>query len=311
MKIIFLGTPDFAKNVLSKLIESEHQVVAVVCQPDKPVGRKQILTMPPVKELALKHNIKVFQFNKIKKEGLFPLSSLNADIMVTAAYGQILSQEILDITKFGVINVHASLLPKYRGSSPVQWALINGEKVTGVTIMKTDRGMDTGDMIIKQQVDISSQDTVTSLLDKLSKVGADLLIEALKQIENGSVVFEKQNNEESTYFPMLNKEMAKIDFNSNAENIVNFIRGLEEWPTAYLMLNGQVLKIFKAQFVLSDEYANFKNGYICKCNGKNGLIIKAQNGVVVAKEVQYGSGKRMDAKSFANGHNEFEGLMVD
>lgn len=310
MKIIFLGTPDFAKNVLQKLIDSNHQVVAVVCQPDKPVGRKQILTMPPVKELALKNNIKVFQFNKIKKEGLKPLSELNADIMITAAYGQILSKEILNITKNGVINVHASLLPKYRGSSPVQWALINGEKVTGVTIMKTDVGMDTGDMILKQQIDILPEDNVLSLLDKLSNVGADLLLKALKQIEDGSAVFEKQDETKSSYFPMLSKEMAKINFNNKAQDIVNFVRGLEEWPTAFTIINGQVLKIFKAEFILCNE-ENLQNGLIVKCNGKNGLQIKAKDGLIVAKEVQYGSGKKMDGKSFANGHKEFEGLVID
>lgn len=312
MKIIFLGTPDFAVTVLQKLIDSEHQVVAVVCQPDKPVGRKQILTAPPVKELAIKNNIPVFQFNKIRNEGVSALKQFNADILVTTAYGQILSQEILDLTPYGVINVHASLLPKYKGSSPIQWCLINGEEKTGVTIMKTDIGMDTGDMILKQEVKIAEEDSVSSLFNKLSIVGADLLLKALSQIENGTAVFEKQNNEQSSYYPMLKKENAVIDFSKSSKEIVNFIRGLEEWPTAYAKLGEENLKIYKAKIVnQSEDYSHMQNGTIIECSGKKGVLVKTLDGILSLELVQLGSGKKMDGKSFGNGHKDLQGKVLN
>ena len=312
MKIIFLGTPDFAKNVLYKLINSKHRVVAVVCQPDRPVGRKQILTPPPTKVLALENNIPVYQFEKIKKEGVEPLKSLNADIMVTSAYGQILNQKLLDLTPYGVINVHGSLLPKYRGSSPVQWALINGEQQTGVTIMKTDIGMDTGDMIEKAVVDIEDDDTVTSLLDKLSNKGGDLLLKVLDEIENGTAVFTKQNQDESSYYPMLDKEMAKIDFNKTAKEICNFVRGLEEWPTAYCYLNNDVLKVYKASICefSSQDNLEYTLGQIVEGSPKKGLIIKAKDGYISLDMVKLGSGKLIDGKSLANGHKNLKGNVL-
>lgn len=311
MKIIFLGTPNFAKNVLEKLINSSHQVVAVICQPDRPVGRKQILTPPPTKLFAIEHNIPVFQFEKIRKEGVEVLKSLNADIMITAAYGQILSQEILDVTKHGVFNVHGSLLPKYRGSSPVQWAIINGEEKTGVTIMKTNIGMDTGDMIAKCEVAIEKQDTVESILNKLSLCGADLLVDVLKTVENGSVRFEKQKESESSYYPMLSREMALIDFNKSAKQIFNFVRGLEEWPTAYATLNGEVLKIYKADYLENNEFCNEANGTIVVCSAKKGVLIKTQDGLLKAEVVQLGTGKKVDGKSFANGHSNLQGIVLN
>lgn len=325
MKIIFLGTPDFAKNVLQGLIDSKHQVVAVVCQPDKPVGRKQILTEPPVKKLAVQHNIPVFQFDKIRKQGVLPLRELNADVMVTAAYGQILSKEILNITKYGVINVHGSLLPKYRGSSPIQWCLINGENKTGVTIMKTDEGMDTGDIILKQEVEIMQEDNVLSLYDKLSMVGTKLLLEALDKIENGTAVFEKQNEQESSYYPMLKKEDGKIDFNKNARDIVNLIKGLEEWPTAFCYLNGDMLKIYKAKSLTVDEFLNVmepsnvsyliynsaKNGEVLLSSPKKGIYVKCKDSVLMLLEMQLQGGKKLVAKDFANGNRLKQGIILN
>lgn len=310
MKIIFLGTPDFGKNVLEKLINSRHQVVAVVCQPDRPVGRKQILTPPPTKVLAEDHNIPVYQFEKIKKQGVEPLSKLGADVMVTSAYGQILNQKLLDLTKYGVINVHGSLLPKYRGSSPVQWAMINGEKQTGVTIMKTDIGMDTGDMIDSETVDILETDTVTSLLEKLSKVGGDLLLKVLDSIENGTAIFTKQDESKASYYPMLDKQMAKIDFNSSSQKICDFVRGLEEWPTAYCYLNDDVLKVYKAKKCDFTSNENAVAGEVVECLAKKGVIVKTIDGCVELLQVKLGSGKLMDGKSFANGHKNLKGVVL-
>lgn len=313
MKIIFLGTPDFAKNVLLKLINSKHQVVAVVCQPDRPVGRKQILTPPPTKTLAIENNIPVYQFEKIKKEGVETLKNLNADVMITSAYGQILNQKLLDLAPYGVINVHGSLLPKYRGSSPIQWALINGEKQTGVTIMKTNIGMDTGDMIEKAVVDIEENDTVTSLLEKLSIKGGELLLKVLDDLENGTAVFTKQDESESSYYPMLDKEMAKIDFNKTAREICNFVRGLEEWPTAYCYLDDDVLKVYKTsicEFVSQDD-EDYKVGQIVECSPKKGLIIKVKNGYVNLNIVKLGSGKLLDGKALANGHKNLKGKVLN
>lgn len=311
MKIIFLGTPDFAKNVLQKLINSKHQVVAVVCQPDRLVGRKQILTSPPTKILAQENNIPVYQFDKIKKEGIEPLKKLNADIMITSAYGQILNQELLDLTPYGVINVHGSLLPKYRGSSPVQWALINGEKVTGATIMKTDIGMDTGDMIEKVYVDIEDNDTVSSLLKKISDKGGDLLLKVLDDLENGKAKFTKQNQSESSYYPMLDKEMAKIDFNKTNDQICNFIRGLEEWPTAYCYLDDEILKIYKSISIEFDDVdKNHKLGEIVECSPKKGIIVCVNDGYINLITLKLGSGKLMDGKSFANGHKNLKGKVL-
>lgn len=309
MKIIFLGTPVFASIVLQKLIDSKHEVVAVVCQPDKPVGRKQILEAPPVKVLANKFNIPVYQFAKIRKEGVEPLKALNADIMITAAYGQILSQEVLDITKFGTYNVHGSLLPKYRGAAPVQFALLNGEEKTGVTIMKTDAGIDTGDIICQESFPILEDDTVSSILEKIANLGANLLVDTvLDSIENNTVKFIKQDNSQATYYPMIKKESAKIDFNLTSKQIVNMVRGYQEWPVAFTYLDDKVLKVYSAKVV---DYVD--NGYQCgeivSNKPKTGLIIKTLDGFVRLLSVQIEGGKILDDKSFLNG-KKLEGKKV-
>lgn len=321
MKIIFLGTPHFAENVLQKLIDSKHQVVGVVCQPDKPVGRKQILEAPPTKILAQKYNIPVYQFNKIKLEGIEPLSKLDADIMVTAAYGQILSQEVLDITKHGVYNVHGSVLPSYRGSSPIQWSLINGEKYLGVTILKTEIGMDDGPILLTHQFEIKRQDTVESLMEKISLIGADLLLTALEQIENGTAVLIKQDEQKATKCRLLKKEDGKIDFNKTALEIENLVRGVSEWPVAYTALNDVTLKIYKAQQVEVEDFLRVigntpenmakinytSNGTVLHSSAKKGIFVKAQNSILQILELQLEGGKKLDAKSFANGGKIKEG----
>ena len=312
MKIIFLGTPHFAENVLQKLIDSKHEVIAVVCQPDKLVGRKQLLEAPPTKVLAQKYNIPVYQFAKIRLEGVEPLKKLDADIMITAAYGQILIQEILDITRFGVYNVHGSVLPKYRGSSPIQWSLINGEKTLGVTILKTQAGMDDGPILHTQEFEIQESDTVSSLMEKISLMGADLLLKSLDEIENGTAVLVPQDESLVTKCKMLKKEQAVIDFNTPAQNIVNFVRGMAEWPVAYTHYNGVMLKIYKAKSHILEDFANIsnlsldeisnmKNGQVALVSTKKGIFVKCDNSVLELVELQLEGGKKMSAKDFANG----------
>lgn len=323
MKIIFLGTPHFAENVLQKLINSRHEVVAVVCQPDKLVGRKQVLECPPVKLLAQKHNIPVYQFNKIRLEGVEPLKQIDADIMVTAAYGQILSQDILDITKFGVYNVHGSVLPKYRGSSPIQWSLINGEKTLGVTILKTQIGMDDGPILHTHEFEILETDTVASLMEKISLIGADLLLKSFDEIENGTAVLTPQDESQATKCTMLKKEQAVLDFSKTAKVLENFVRGMEEWPVAFCHLNGVMLKIYKAKAKSFDELATLLNGEIMLDNlknsqygeivyaGKKGVFVKCQNSVLQLLEMQLEGGKKLGYKDFVNGKKLYAGLILN
>ena len=301
MKIIFMGTPHYAAIVLQKLIDSKHQVVAVVCQPDKPVGRKQILVPPETKEIAKAHNIPVYQFGKIKIEGVETLKNLNADIMVTAAYGQILSQEILDITKFGCYNVHGSVLPKYRGSSPIQWALINGEKTTGVTILKTYAGIDNGPILLTKECEIQQTDTVSSLMQKLGELGADLMLQALDKLESGDYVLTPQNENEMTYFPMLKKENSSIDFEKTAQQVCGFVKGMEEWPTAVTNLCGNTIKVFDAQQVNYLAEKVYEPGQIVCATNKQGLIVKASDGFVRLCTIQPQNGKKMKDTDFLNG----------
>ena len=304
MKIIFLGTPEFGEIVLKKLIESRHEVVAVICQPDKPVGRKQILTPPPTKVCATQNNIPVYQFTSIKKEGVEPLKALGADVMVTAAFGQILSEEVLNITPNGTINVHGSLLPKYRGAAPVQMCLVNAEEETGVTIMKTDAGIDTGDMILSKKVKIESHDTVESILEKLAIVGSELLLEVLDQIENKTVKFIKQNESEATYYPMIKKEDALLDFGVETKFVIGKIRGYKSWPTAYFMVGDKKVKVYEAEEVLNltTEEQQKPAGVFLHATSKTGLVVKTLNGAVRLKTLQGEGGKVMDDKSFLNGN---------
>ena len=296
-----MGTPHYAAIVLQKLIDSKHQVVAVVCQPDKPVGRKQILVPPETKEIAKANNIPVYQFHKIRIDGVETLKNLDADIMVTAAYGQILSQEILDITKFGCYNVHASILPKYRGSSPIQWALINGEKTTGVTILKTYAGIDNGPILLTKECPIQSTDTVSSLMQKLGEIGADLMVQGLDMLESGNYVLTPQNEEEMTYFPMLKKENSNINFEKSTKEICGFVKGLEEWPTAVTNLCGNTIKVFDAEGVNYFAEKEYKPGQIVCATNKLGLIVKSVDGFVRLCVIQPQNGKKMKDTDFLNG----------
>jgi methionyl-tRNA formyltransferase len=307
MKIIFFGTPEFALPTLNALINSHHKVIAVVTQPDKQTGRGKKLAFSPVKELALKHNIPVLQYVKIRRDGVDELKTFNADIFVTCAYGQILSKDILDMTKYGVFNVHGSMLPKYRGSSPVQWSIINGEKTTGITILKSDVGIDDGPIILQKQVEILNNETSEELFNRLSLLGAECLIEALTKIENGTITYTQQNHSQATVCKMLNKELSIINFNESATKNVNLINGINVWPTAEIKLNIYNLKLFKAS-LLSDnkkqflkDINNYKNGEVVLSSAKQGLVLKSKDGFVEILELQAENSKRMNAKSFLNG----------
>ena len=296
-----MGTPHYGAIVLKKLIESHHEVVAVVCQPDKPVGRKQILTPPETKVLAKEHNIPVYQFKKIRVDGVETLKGIDADIMVTAAYGQILSKEVLDITKFGVYNVHASVLPKYRGSSPIQWSLINCEKKTGVTILKTLEGLDNGPILLTKEVEIQQSDTVASLMQKLGEIGADLIVEALDKLESGNYTLTPQDESQMTYFPMLKKENSNINFNQTAAKVAGFVKGLAEWPVAVTNLQGNILKVFDAVEVNYLAEKQYEAGQIVCASNKLGLIVKCLDGYVRLVEIQPQSSKKMRDTDFLNG----------
>lgn len=297
MKIIFLGTPDFAVVVLESLIKSHHEILAVVTQPDKMRDRCKI-TYSPVKEYALKHGIKVLQYEKISRDGVDDLRALNPDVLITAAYGQILSEEILNLAPNGVLNVHASLLPKYRGSAPIQWAIINGENETGVTIMKTAYKVDSGDILLQVKTPIGNDETAGELFDRLSVLGGEALLEALEIIENGKAMFVPQNHSEMTYFPMLKKENGKIDFNKSAFEIKCLVQGVSPWPSAYTFLNGKMLKIHKVS--VADEQG--KAGSVINADLKNGLVIACGKNAIKVEILQPENSKKMTAYDYLLGH---------
>lgn len=306
MRVVFMGTPDFSVPSLQALIDHGYDVVGVFTQPDRPKGRGGKVQMSPVKELALKHNIPVFQPQKIRRDGVEDLRSLAPDVCVTAAFGQILSQEVLDVPVMGTVNVHASLLPKHRGAAPVQWAVLQGDAVTGVTTMLTDKGIDTGDMLLKAEVVISPDDTAGTLLDRLSHVGADLLIETLQKLEAGNCPREKQNEDEMTYDPMLNKEMGLLHFEETAIQCVNRVRAMSPWPCAYAPIQEGVLKVWRAKVAEGTGTP----GQILKANKKDGLVVAVQDGAIELCEIQAPNAKRMDAKAFLLGHPLQEGAML-
>ncbi|MBD5509577.1 MAG: methionyl-tRNA formyltransferase [Lachnospiraceae bacterium] len=306
MKIVFMGTPDFAVGALQALIEAGHQVAAVVTQPDKPKGRGKELQMTPVKACAIAHDIPVFQPVKIKDpEAVAALRGYQADIFVVAAFGQILSEEILAMPKYGCINIHASLLPKYRGAGPIQWAIIDGEKKTGVTIMQMEKGLDTGDMLMQTEVEITSRETADTLHDKLAAAGARLIVEALTKIEAGQVVARKQNDAESCYAKMLTKSMGRIDWSMEAEKLDCLIRGLISWPGAATLLRGKTLKIWEEEPADADSFeaqtAAKEPGTVLAVE-KDAFYVQTGAGVIKVTEVQPEGKRRMAVKDFLLGY---------
>ena len=308
MKIVFMGTPDFAEKSLEAIYNSGHEILAVVTNPDRPKGRGMKMVASPVKEFAVSKNLKIYQPEKVRKniEFIEEIKKLQPDVICVVAYGKILPKEILDIPKLGCINVHGSLLPKYRGAAPIQWAVINGEKVTGVTTMYMDIGMDTGDMILKEEVSIGEDETTGELWDKLSEVGAKLLVKTLKQIEDGTATRIPQG-EDFSMAPMLNKEMSKINWNSqSAQEIKNLVRGLNPIMGTYSYLNDKKIKFWKVD-VLPLENENVENGTILKSNSKDGLYIKAKDGMIKVLEIQGENSKRMPIQDFLRGNELEEG----
>lgn len=307
MKVIFMGTPDFAVPTLEALIE-KHEVLAVVTQPDKPKGRGKKMVFPVVKEKALEHNITVYQPQKVKTpEFVEVLKEYQPDIMVVVAFGQILSEEILNIPKYGCINVHGSILPQYRGAAPIQWSIINGEEFGGVTTMYMAKGLDSGDMILKAKEKIKPDDTYGSLYDRLSVIGADLLIKTLDLIENGEVKRIPQNDGEATFAPMIKPELEHINWNGKNTDIVNLIKGLNPQPVAYTMLNDEKLKIWFAETIDGDY--NGEPGTIVDVRKRDFVVMTAE-GVVAVKEVQAQGGKKMSADAYMRGHAIEKGTIL-
>lgn len=300
MNIVFMGTPDISVSILDAIVNSRHNVTAVVTREDKPKGRGKEMAFPPVKEYALEHNIPVFQPGKIKSpEAIEILKKYEADIFVVAAYGQILSKEILEMPRLGCINVHTSLLPKYRGSSPIQWAIIEGETETGVTIMQMDEGMDTGDILFTKTVPIDKDETGGSLFDKLAATGADIIVDALDLIEKGEVTPIKQDEELATYTKMLNKKLGYIRFVRSAEEIERLVRGLDPWPSTYTYYNDKTLKIWKAEVV--DENDPSEPGTVVKVDS-DAIYVNTTKGILKILELQLEGKKRMKTKDFLLGY---------
>lgn len=300
MKVVFMGTPDFAAASLNSIVKS-HDILCVITQPDKPKGRGQKMQYTAVKEAALKHDIKVLQPIRIKEERevIDYIKGLNPDIIIVVAYGQILSKEILSIPKYGCINVHASLLPKLRGAAPINWAIINGDSVTGVTIMQMNEGLDTGDMLLKSEIEIFEDENAGSLHDRLMNLGGSLLSEALSKIETKEIKGEVQDDSISTYAHMMKKDLGHINWDNDAKNIYNLFRGVIPWPGAYTYYNDTLIKIWDCSYI--KENFNGKFGEILKAD-KNGILVSAKNGAILITELQKIGGKRLDVASFLNGN---------
>lgn len=309
MKVLFMGTPEIAAVILESIIKSNHEVIMVVSQEDKPKGRGKELQMTPVKEVAVRNDIPVFQPHKIKtEEAVTELKKYDADIYVVAAYGQILSKEILDIPKYGCINVHASLLPKYRGAAPIQQAVIDGERITGVTIQQMDEGMDTGDMLFKSTVEIAKKETSDSLYDKLAACGASLVVDALNAIEKGDTHPVKQDNSQATYTKMLTKSQGHLSFEKDAVSIERLVRGLNSWPGTYCFINGKTLKVWEADVL--DEDSDGAPGTVASSDGGR-LIVNTADKKLEITTLQLEGKKRMDTKSFLLGYKINKGDLLE
>lgn len=327
LNIIFMGTPDFAEESLKSLVEAQYNILAVVTNPDKPQGRGMKLVASPVKQYAVEKEISVYQPEKVRNNPEFieEMKKLNPDVICVVAYGKILPQELLDIPKLGCINVHGSLLPQYRGAAPIQWAVLNGDKTTGVTTMYMDAGMDTGDMILKEEVTIGEEETTGELWDRLSKIGGEILIETLKLIEAGKAPREKQG-ENFSMASMLKKEMAQIDWeNQTAIQIHNLVRGLNPIMGAYTFLEGKKLKFWKVKALTNEEFlqeyeemreydyklAEIMEGTILLAEEKQGLYIKSKEGIIQVLEIQGENAKRMPVSDFLRGTRIIAGTVLE
>lgn len=311
MKIVYAGTPDFAVLPLQKIIENGFEVVGVITQTDKPQGRKGVLTPPPVKERALSYRLPVLQPTKIRDE-IAAVRALQGDVLITCAYGQILTQEVLDLFPLGVWNIHAGLLPRYRGASPIQSCLINGEEKTGVSIMKTELGLDCGDVLDVEETVIDPQETYGELSVRLSEIGADLIVRALRKIEAGTYTLQPQAKDGVQIVRKIGKEQARIDFSRNAKEIVDLVRGMNPAPVAFTTSEGNTLNVYraeKAELTAEEQagYAAAQIGEVLSDKPKRGLLVKCGDGAVRLTEVQGAGGKRMSGGDFLNGRKARKG----
>lgn len=308
MKVIFMGTPDFSVGTLEALVAAGHEVVLVVTQPDKPKGRGKEMQFTPVKECALKYNIPVFQPRRVREaDCIEELRRYHADIMVVVAFGQILPKEILEMTAYGCVNVHASLLPKYRGAAPIQWSIIDGEAVTGVTTMQMDEGLDTGDILLKTEIPIDAKETGGSLHDKLAEAGAKLCVETLQALQNKAVTPIPQGETTTAYAKMLNKQLGNIDWTQSAVAIERLIRGLTPWPSAYTNWNGKVMKIWDSEVV--EGASGEKPGTIVQVE-KDAFYVQTGEGFLKVRMLQIPGKKKMDAGAFLRGYQVKTGELL-
>ena len=311
VKVIFMGTPDFSVPVLQQVIKDGHEVIAVVTQPDRPVGRKKVLTPPPVKVEALKHNIPVYQPEKIRlKEQLDPILALNADLVITAAFGQILPNELLEAPKYGCINVHASLLPELRGGAPIHYSIIQGKEKTGITIMYMAEKLDAGDILTQVEVEITEEDNVGTLHDKLSVAGAKLLSETLPKLINGELTPIKQDDSKATFASNIKREQERIEWSKTGQEIYNHVRGLNPWPVAYTTLNGEVLKVWATKKV--DAKTEAAPGTIIKIESDGFVVATGNDTAIKIVELQPAGKKKMDGEQFIRGSKHLinEGMIL-
>ena len=308
MKVVYMGTPDFAVKPLEALIENGYEVVGVFTQPDKPVGRKAVLTPPPVKVVAMENNIPVFQPTTLKNgEGVKILEELKPDICIVVAYGKILPSDFLHFPQYGCINIHGSILPEYRGAAPIQWSVLDGKEFAGVTSMQMDEGLDTGDMLLVEKTKIGENETSGELYERLTVIGSELLIKTLEAVKNGGLSPVKQDDSKSSYASMLDKTMSPVDWSKPAREVHNKIRGLDPWPVAQTVLDGKNLKLFSSK--LSEDSGNGKPGEAKAL--KTGLCVFCGDGkAVICEEVQYEGKKRMKAADFLRGHQLKDGTIL-
>ena len=304
-----MGTPDFAVPSLKALLDAGYDVVGVFCQPDRPKGRGKKLSPCPVKETALEAGIPVFQPERIKREdGVAALRSLEPDLCVTAAFGQLLSQEILDIPRLGTINVHSSLLPLHRGSAPINWSIIKGDSVTGVTTMFTDKGMDTGDMLLKEETPIGERETAGELSDRLALIGADLLIRTIRELEAGTLVRTPQDHDAATYEPKMDKELGRIDWSRSAKEIDWLVRGTTPWPGTFTTAGDAVIKVMEVRTAAMP--ASALPGQVIAADGRNGLIVSCADADLELVQIQMPGAKRMSARDYLRGHAMDTGIVL-
>ena len=301
MKIVFMGTPDFSAVVFEKL-NSIYPVSAVVTGVDKPVGRKMVLTPCPLKVSALKAGIPVLQYEKVSREGIEDIEALAPDLVITAAFGQILSDRFLSIPKFGVINVHASLLPLHRGASPIQSSMLAGDKVTGITIMKTVKEVDAGDMLLKKEIEISPDDYADTLFDKMAILGGEAIVEAVRLIDEGKAVFTPQDHSKATHCVKISKAEGKINFDATGESLRNFVHAMNPWPSAYTYLSGKLLKVIDLDII--DDNSTELPGTVLKADRQNGIVVKCRDKAVRLKLIQLEGKGKVDDLSFLNGNKD-------